>query len=495
MTKGAPEGAKTTAAWTMVARVVSQGAQFATFLFAARVLGPADFGVFAIVSAIHVLAIKLSAAGWHEFMIGWDGDDESRDNAFTLATLLGLVVGALGFIVGLGCYAFGLERQYGELTLLLSAATLFVGTTACWGGLLYRRGRVSVVTKVQIISDILGAGVAIGCLLLGLGVGALGFWKLAIHLGMVVGLGLETRWIPSLRLNSAGRSRIFSYVKTMASSELILYVQANAGTLLLGVFLGAGPVGIFRAAARLVGALAEVIGETIVSVSWSVLRRAKVAYEGSAAAGGGESPSLLTVASQLLTVILLLTAPPFGGLAVAADSLVTLLLGAEWASAGPLVSIMAVGRFIAMPALLITPLLTLTSQVQYLPRVRLVTGTATVLAVASFGPFGVTAAALGQVLAAAVGTIAALRVYQARIGLQWLRSIHRSTPSLLAVAVMVVAVVGLRQVDEVPRMDMWVRCGFDIAVGMVAYGAAFLSLGGKRALLASTRFSSHGLAE
>jgi O-antigen/teichoic acid export membrane protein len=38
-------------AWTMVERVVSQAAQFVIFIVAARVLGPAEFGVFALISA------------------------------------------------------------------------------------------------------------------------------------------------------------------------------------------------------------------------------------------------------------------------------------------------------------------------------------------------------------------------------------------------------------------------------------------------------------
>lgn len=494
MKNGKSEGAKKVAAWTVVARVVAQAAQFATFLVAARELGPADFGMFAMVSAAHVLAVKMASAGWHEFMIGWTGDDETRENAFTLSVLAGCAMGGLGIGIGLLCYLAGLAQAYRALIVLLGAATLSVGATASWAGDLYRKGCVSSVTRVHIVGEILGTGVALGGLYLGLGLVALGFWKFALQTFLLFGLGGVSRWFPRMRINSSGRNAIFKHIKSLLSSELIVYVQGYSATLLLGLFLGAGPVGTYRAAVRLVGSLGEVVGETINSVSWTVLGRAKRATELASAAAPSSAAQadhglLVRAAQQLLTAILLVTAPLFVGLAVVSESVVLLLLGPEWREAATLVSILAIARLSLMPSTLVTPLLTLTSQVRYMPRLRLSTGGAVVLAVVCCGPFGATATAMGQIVAAVVGTALSLRIYELKAGLQWFDSLASSVPSLLAALVMTAAVFGMQALQVNPQLDIWLRCGFEIGVGALAYLLAFMLFGGKKVLLTSTRFS------
>lgn len=492
MTGGKSEGAKKVAAWTVGSRLVAQVAQFATFLLAARELGPADFGIFAMVSAAHVLAAKMSSAGWQEFMISWTGDSETREHAFTLSVLAGLLMGGLGVGVGLLCYLTDLAHSYRALIVLLGCATLGAGATASWAGELYRRNRVSSVTRVQIVGELLGAGVALAGLSAGYGLSALGFWKLTLQVVLFVGLAFVTRWLPRLRIHSPGGNAIIKHVKSLLSSELIVYVQGYSATLLLGLFLGPGPVGIYRAAVRLVGSLGEVVGETINSVGWTVLGRAKRAASPPVVTPAGcesDTGPLIRVASQMLTTIVLLTVPLFIGLAMVSDSLVLLLLGEEWQAAARLVSILAIARLALMPSTLVTPLLTLTSQVQYMPRLRFATGGAVVAAVACFGPLGATATAMGQILAAVFGTALSLRVYRARAGLQWFDSFSSSIPSLLAALFMAFVVIVTQRLEPHPQLDVWLRCGLEIGVGATAYVIAFVLFGGKKALVASTRFS------
>src|SRR5690606_7527185 len=100
---------------TALSRVVSQGAQFATFMVAAASMGPEAFGVFALVSAAVVILNALAGSGWPEYAMQWSGEPAQQRRVLAMAIFS-------GFAMTLAAMALSLLVPY--VTTLADAAPL-----------------------------------------------------------------------------------------------------------------------------------------------------------------------------------------------------------------------------------------------------------------------------------------------------------------------------------------------------------------------------------
>jgi len=101
-----PRSASTSrdALWVSGARLVSQFCGIGTLLVAARVLSPAEVGIFAMVSSTVLLQSKIAEAGWSEYLIAAPHDRELPGTVLYCALVSGLaftVLGLLGLAVSL----------------------------------------------------------------------------------------------------------------------------------------------------------------------------------------------------------------------------------------------------------------------------------------------------------------------------------------------------------------------------------------------------------
>src|SRR5690606_29729061 len=90
--------------WTVWAKLVSQGAQLATFIIAAHVLTPAQFGFFAFSSAIATLLVMLAEGGWAEFVMKSTEKDKVLEQVKSISLASGLLVTTLGLGIALVLY-------------------------------------------------------------------------------------------------------------------------------------------------------------------------------------------------------------------------------------------------------------------------------------------------------------------------------------------------------------------------------------------------------
>ncbi|MDD9967388.1 MAG: oligosaccharide flippase family protein [Myxococcales bacterium] len=469
------------ASWTAASRVVSQLAQLTVFLVAARYLSTEDFGAFSLLSAVSMLMARLGQAGWLELATAWQGDAEVEAHAFTLAVLGSVGISTLGIAFAVVCTQVSSLTPYALLAALLSLSVAGVGANAYWSGLLLRRQRGDALGKIALVSQLMGSLVALGGLFLGGHFVALGLGKLVTHAVEVAMTAWVVRWMPAFRLSSGGAQVIGEYTKGMTSSKLVTYARGYAATLLIGVFLGPAPVGLYRAAQRLVAALGEAIGEPARIVCWMMLRRAAehdAQGEAGAATGAGTRPSLALAAEGFLVLIVLLATPVFVGVAVASEAIVHVMLGERWLPCAPVVAILAIARLVNVPFVLSTPLLSMGGHVDRIPRLALQTGLITLLALPPFAPFGEVWIAVGQLLAAAMGLLVVLRAYQRYADVRWLAALARTYPSLIAVVAMGAVVTAARSWIVGFDVTVQVRLIVEVVAGAASFALAFLLTGG-----------------
>jgi O-antigen/teichoic acid export membrane protein len=232
---------------------LAQALNLGFYLALARLATPADFGQIAAASIFVGIGLLISDSGMMAALVHRDDRLEEAASTATAATFaagIGLtaLTLALSPLVGL----FFQSAEIGRLTAALSGIMFFKAITAVPSALLQRR--FSFVRRLVVEP---ASVVAFGtCAVVATSKG-MGAWGLVIgqYGGAIADAGFSwamVSWRPQLRLVSYRMWReLVSYGRHVLVATILLNVGSQADTLLLGRFIGSGPLGQYRYAFRL----------------------------------------------------------------------------------------------------------------------------------------------------------------------------------------------------------------------------------------------------
>jgi O-antigen/teichoic acid export membrane protein len=468
---GQPESAGA-GRWIFLSRIFVQAFQLIIFLVAARVLTPAEFGVFALVQAFSLLLFMVAAAGWRELVISWMGSDEEINQIVTYALIGGIGMFAVG-IVSAGGLTFIVEGAEAPILLILfSFCVLLSPIAVVFGGILVRRNRVNDFAIATIIAEVLGFGVAVAGLLTGWGVLALAAGKIAVQLTLTILVYWRTAWPYRIALRSAHSREFLATSSQILANRFIGYLQSYGTTFVVGAFLGPAGVGFFRAAERVVSSVAELVMEPLRMIAWVQFRRA------ADRAGSPESihAELSAEARHFLPLFIVAAAPVFVGLAAVSGDIVSALLGAKWAQAGPVAAILALAALTSIPRAVAEPLLSLSGEIRRLPFILAINAAVTIALMLALGSYGLIALALASLFAGTISLGTTTWLVQKYTGIRWSEAAMQSLPALAALAAMTLAVYGTDWFSEMQAFPRLIALGAQIIVGALVYVATLLAI-------------------
>lgn len=383
-----------------LARIAAQAMQFALFLYAARVLSTADFGVFSLAYAVIVGLTVLAEAGWREWVL-CAVTPRQVDEAGGAALVTGGVIMALG----LGLLALGAR------TAISPALVMVAGLLLPWivarplvsvqMGVLTRAGRLSHIAVVQWLCEVAGLATGIALLHLGAGLAALAWAKLALLGVELAGYTLGVRRLGLALPGRASLREMMRFSLHITAARVLTYLQGNLTTLVVGAAFSPALVGLYRAAMRLGGTAQEVIREPARMVGWSWLR---AALDQDQAGDGGtkatSSAHLLAAAHRFLDLAVTVGAVLLVVLALESGHVVRLLLGPKWTDAAGLVTLLSLGMIARLPQALAEPLFPLLGKAWLTRRLALLTAGTGLACFLIALPFGLTMVALADMVAA-----------------------------------------------------------------------------------------------
>lgn len=459
--------------WTSLTRGCGQLAQLIIVVTAARYLGPAEFGVFALVSAVAFVLLRVAEAGWSEFIISWRGDDTAYQGAMTA----GLAAGGLLASVGL-CAAFVLEMfeagpATAPLMALFSIWVLLSTLAAVQGGILVKRERVVRLSILQIAGEAVGLAVTLLSLAHGDGVLALIYGRLAQQI-LLVGVGFAlTRVFPGHLPDRAMRVAMSDFYRNILLARLLAILRLYAATFLIGAFLGPASVGFYRVAERLMGAFGELLGEPVRMLAWLTL--------GPAARRVGSDPAairaaLRETANRYFPLMVALAVPPFVLVGMYTSEIVVFVLGEEWRAAAPIAAILAGARLVLVPAAATEVVLSLVGEVRRAPRISLINCVVAVVLVLIAAQFDTIAVAFAE-LAGSIVAFATTVWLQSRYGgIDWREIGRRSLFVVPALAVGIGCAYGISEALAGVALPAIVRAILACIVALLAYAAVVLAI-------------------
>ena len=325
--------------WGASGSAVQMVLQFGIQVVLARVLGPEQYGLFALAMVV------ISLAGFFTFGVTSaliqkrtvNGDDVRFANFWQLC--IGATVAAAVFALATPAAAFFEEPRVAPVIQALAVVCLVQALCSTAGALLQRELDFKSVQLATLGAYALGYGVVgIPLAFLGYGVGALVMAFLTQALAQAALLYARTRHPLGLAIRHHDAGWYCRYAVTLSATHVNNWALMHLSRVVVGRLFPSAAVGLYALAYNLVTQIAS----TVTGVQ-APLFSASARVEGDAAR---LRPLFLT----MLAATALVAAPAFTGMAAAAPTLVLALYGDAWVESAPLLRSFA----LAMPFFIAT---------------------------------------------------------------------------------------------------------------------------------------------
>ncbi|MQY03472.1 lipopolysaccharide biosynthesis protein [Actinomadura macrotermitis] len=309
--------------WSFLNTVVGRLGTLAIGIALARLLGPHEFGVFAVALVALLAVLSFNELGVSLAIVRWPGDP--RAIAPTVATI-SAVSSAL---VYLGCYlaapaftaAMGAPAAT-PVVRLLTLSVLVDGVTAVPHALMQREFRQGHKMIADQVGSWGGTLLSIGLALTGMGAMSLAVGRLA---GSVATGALFVAFSPQpLRFgfDPAKARALLKFGTPLAGSSLVVFAVANVDQLIVGDVLGPTALGFFVLAFNLSNWPVGMFSQPVRSVAPAAFARLQ-----------HDPPAMRGAFLSLAGLLAGITLPVCLLLSGAAQPLVRFVYGADWAPA------------------------------------------------------------------------------------------------------------------------------------------------------------------
>jgi PST family polysaccharide transporter len=306
--------------------------QIASTMLLARVLGPHDFGIVAIVTALVLFA---------PFLVDLGSADAVTQKAYiTRAEIsdlfwLNLTIGCLMtvlFAAGSGLIGtFFAQPELTDIALILSLTFIMTAISIQHYALMRRAMEFRRIAIIDLSSNAISSVLSVALALSGWGYWAL-VAKPIVQLCLAgFGAWMSCPWLPSRPRLSREAKDLVRFGLGITGFTLMDTLSRSADRIALGYFYGAGSLGYFQNAFLLYSNMLSILSESMHNVAISSLSKLR-----------DNLAELRRSWSAALSAMTFFCAPAFAVLTVAGEDFVVILLGQKWAPVGPLLCVFAV---------------------------------------------------------------------------------------------------------------------------------------------------------
>ncbi|MEO0061856.1 MAG: Lipopolysaccharide biosynthesis protein WzxC [Pseudomonadota bacterium] len=337
MSDGIAHSVRRAVIWRSGSQIFAQVMAWAATLAVVRILGPADYGLFAMTQVVLAFLSFLNGYGFASSLVQ-EKEVSTRQIRQAFGILI-LVNGSIALIqLAIAPFAAAWYRQEVVAHLLQVQTLIFVATPfiALPEVLLIRELDFRRPAIVNIVATLVSSTVSLSCALLGCGVWTLVFAPLAFFWSRAIGLVIATRFfiLPSFRFDGAGR--MVNYGLMMLGSHFFWTLVTQSDVFIASRSVDAHQLGLYAEAMFLTSLITSKFVPPLNEVAFPAYARMQ------------DDPARMAAAFlKAVRLILLVTCPLYFGLAVTAPDVVQLVLGTKWAGMAPLVTVLALG----MPAM------------------------------------------------------------------------------------------------------------------------------------------------
>lgn len=337
--------------------------QFTASIILARLLSPAEIGIFSVAATLIGLAQAVRDFGVGQYIIQEKELTPDRiRSAFSVILCLAVVLAAI--TAGLCNVAAEFYHEPGvrNVMLVLALNFLLIPFGQITLGYLQREMKFGAIAQVKIGSTLVNFAVSIGLAYLGFSYMSLALASLAgVATSALIANFHRPKEVP-WTLGFKEIRRVLNFGSASVLTNVAGALAKGVSDLVLGRMISMTAVGLFSRASGLI----EIFNQGVMNALWAV---ALPHFSKAARAGGDLKPDYLR-STALITG---LAWPFFGVLALLAEPMVLLLYGPKWVEAVPLVKWICLAFWIIAPFYLFSSVLIALGQVKKVMWIEILT--------------------------------------------------------------------------------------------------------------------------
>ncbi len=315
----------------IVARALNAVISIGSVLLLARLLSPEDYGLVGMVTAITGYTSMLVSLGTPDIVIQRRLITEGEVSALFW---LSVSIGAVSALLLAACGPL-ISRFYGEprltMIVLVDALPFVLSALHCQHSALLRREmRFQELCAIEVTANLLSTGIALTMAFYGFAYWALAIRPVTLNAFLVVGVWLRCRWIPSRPTTTAAVKEMVKRGVHITGFTITDFLGRSSDRVVIGYRSGAKALGYYQNAMFVYDNVLDMLMGPLHPVAVAGLSKVT-----------GDPKEFQRLWRKALETVEFYAMPAFGLLAVTGQDLVALLLGAKWASAGALLSILA----------------------------------------------------------------------------------------------------------------------------------------------------------
>ncbi|MGE0231395.1 MAG: oligosaccharide flippase family protein [Flavobacteriaceae bacterium] len=453
-------------AWTALGNSGQQILSFLIFVYLARVLSPAEFGLMALAAALIDLLTVFGRFGQVEALM-----QRGEVGEAPCSTSFWLIV-AIGALLLLGVLAlarpfadiFG-EPEVATLLFILAPVPLLQNLgqvhEAFMRSAFGYRGLAARNAGATLISGAASVAVAAG----GYGIYALVAQKLIFAIAYSALVWASWRWRPSIAFDMAEARRLLKVGFDIVLANLLNMLNPRIVDLMVGWFLGVVTLGYLRIAWRIFDLAHQLVIQPVSAVSMTSLTRP-----------GSGRPMLAPRLTRYLGTLALVAIPAIAGMGLLADDVIRLAAGAQWGPSAPMLALLAIAGAALPVNFLFPPAMVAADRTDLIGKLALLQLVVTVVSMAISVRFGIHVVLMVHVARVYLFAAINILVLRSALGLGVPTVLGCLAPPVLS-SVAMVAAVRLLEHDALRAVHPLVDIAAVCVLGAGVYGAVLLGGG------------------
>ena len=306
--------------WKLLERGGNQSIQLVVQIVMARMLTPKEFGALAIMLVFINIGNVIVTSGMSTALVQSEEVDNSDfSTVFWMSLGASTVLFAALFVVAPTLSTFYDMPAIVSALRVLGIIFLITAFNSVQVAIVQREMQFRKVFNATIVSVLVSGVIGIAAALMGAGLWALILQQLVYQLTNCFVLGLQVKWFPSFVFESAKAWRLFSYGWKLLISGLLDQGYQSLSDLIIGKQFSASSLGLVSQGKKYPQAVGSMLDGAIQPVMLSAVSRVQK-----------DVSQVKRLVRRALKTSTFLIVPSMTLFAVAAESIVGLLLGEKW---------------------------------------------------------------------------------------------------------------------------------------------------------------------
>lgn len=420
--------------WKIIDQGLVQGLGLVAAMVLARLIAPAEFGLFAMLILLLVLGDTFAKGGLAMALV--QRQDTTADDESTVFWFNMVIASVLAIILYLIAPAVATFFEQERLTLILRVLVLDLLLSATITVPIARLTKQLAFQRLALISALsVGGG---GLVAIVLAFAGWGVWALVAQLLATSGISLVAilvleRWRPRFVFAWQRFKTLLDFGAFHMGATLMTLMSRQAYTVFVGKLYTPAALGVFNRAVNTRGLPQNFIGSAYRGVGFPVLARQS-----------GEPAAFQATLRASMVAVMALTLPVMAGLSLVAGDLVPVLFGSNWMGVVPFLQILCIGGIAWALNMVNLNALSALGEARRVFRLQFFVQILLLALVALTAQFNLVALAIGMSLAEFVAAFLSSRLLRQRLGYGLTDQLQDLAPYLGLLALMTGAVLAQR---------------------------------------------------